>query len=68
MRKGCKGKGAGFEERVKSGKAANDEPVPPIADKIESEPARRLKDFGPFPGLLTRDERRAIILSCPYDH
>lgn len=34
----------------------------------EGEPARRLKDFGPFPGLLTREERRAAILSCTYDH
>lgn len=34
----------------------------------ESETARRLKDFGPFPGLLTRDERRGAILSCTYDH
>ena len=34
----------------------------------EGEPARRLKDFGPFPGLLTRDERRGVILSCTYDH
>ncbi len=34
----------------------------------ESESARRLKDFGPFPGLLTRDERRGVILSCTFDH
>ena len=34
----------------------------------EGEPARRLKDFGPFPGLLTRDERRGVILACTYDH
>ncbi|HMP75103.1 MAG TPA: hypothetical protein PKE12_02290 [Kiritimatiellia bacterium] len=34
----------------------------------ESEEARRLKDFAPFAGLLTREERREVILSCGYDH
>jgi hypothetical protein len=34
----------------------------------DSEEARRLKDFGPFPGLLSRSERRSAIVSCVYDH
>ena len=34
----------------------------------ESEEARRLKDFAPFAGLLSREERREVILSCSYDH
>jgi hypothetical protein len=34
----------------------------------ESEPARRLKDFAPLAGLLSREERRRVFLSCTYDH
>ena len=34
----------------------------------ESQEARRLKDFGPFAGILSREERRRVILSCGYDH
>jgi hypothetical protein len=34
----------------------------------ESEPSRRLLDFAPFAGVLTREERRKVFLSCTYDH
>ncbi len=34
----------------------------------DSEAARRLKDFAPLAGLLTREERREVILSCSFDH
>jgi hypothetical protein len=30
--------------------------------------ARRLKDFAPFAGVLTREQRRTAFLSCRYDH
>ncbi|MFC1452912.1 hypothetical protein ACFLSJ_06160 [Verrucomicrobiota bacterium] len=33
-----------------------------------SEAARRLKDFAPFAGVLSREERRQAFLSCSYDH
>ena len=36
--------------------------------KDDSESARRLRDFAPLAGLLTREERRAIFLACTYDH
>lgn len=29
---------------------------------------RRLLDFGPFAGVLTREERRKVFLKCAYDH
>ena len=32
------------------------------------EEARRLKDFGPFAGILPRQERRKAFLQCTYDH
>lgn len=32
------------------------------------EQACRLKDFAPFAGVLSRDERREAVLSCTYDH
>jgi len=32
------------------------------------EEARRLKDFAPFAGLLSREERRKAYLQCTYDH
>jgi hypothetical protein len=32
------------------------------------EDARRLKDFAPFAGVLTREERRKAFLQCTYDH
>ena len=34
----------------------------------ESEQGRRLKDFAPFAGVLSREERRAVFLKCAYDH
>jgi hypothetical protein len=34
----------------------------------ESESARRMKDFGPFAGILTREDRRKVFLACAYDH
>ncbi len=34
----------------------------------ESLDARRLKDFAPFAGILTREQRRTVFLSCSYDH
>jgi hypothetical protein len=34
----------------------------------DSEAARRLKNFAPLAGLLTREERRKVILSCSYAH
>jgi hypothetical protein len=34
----------------------------------ESESNRRLLDFGPFAGVLTREERRKVFLKCAYDH
>jgi hypothetical protein len=34
----------------------------------ESEAAKRLKDFAPFAGLLSREERRKVFLKCAYDH
>jgi hypothetical protein len=34
----------------------------------ESLDARRLKDFAPFAGVLTREQRRTAFLSCSYDH
>jgi len=34
----------------------------------ESEETRRLKDFAPLAGLLSREERRTVFLSCAYDH
>ena len=30
--------------------------------------ALRLKDFAPFAGILTREQRRTVFLSCSYDH
>lgn len=33
-----------------------------------SEGARRMKDFAPFAGVLSREERRRAFLSCTYDH
>ena len=30
--------------------------------------ARRLKDFAPFAGILSREERREVFLQCSYDH
>ncbi|MBL7077737.1 MAG: hypothetical protein ISS31_09720 [Kiritimatiellae bacterium] len=32
------------------------------------EKARRLKDFAPFAGILSREERRKAFLQCTYDH
>jgi hypothetical protein len=29
---------------------------------------RRLLDFAPFAGVLTREERRTVFLKCAYDH
>jgi len=29
---------------------------------------RRLLDFAPFAGVLTREERRRVFLKCTYDH
>ena len=34
----------------------------------DSESNRRLLDFGPFAGVLTREERRKVFLKCAYDH
>lgn len=34
----------------------------------DSPDARRLKDFAPFAGILTREQRRAAFVSCSYDH
>ena len=34
----------------------------------ESAPNRRLLDFAPFAGVLTREERRKVFLKCTYDH
>ena len=34
----------------------------------DSEESRRMKDFGPFAGLLSREERRKVFLRCAYDH
>ena len=34
----------------------------------ESPEARRLKDFAPFAGVLTREQRRTAFLSCSFDH
>lgn len=34
----------------------------------QSESARHLKSFDPFPGVLTTLERRAILLQCAYAH
>ncbi len=33
-----------------------------------NESARRLKDFAPFAGILSREERRKAFLQCTYDH
>lgn len=30
--------------------------------------SRRLLDFAPFAGILTREERRQVFLKCVYDH
>jgi hypothetical protein len=32
------------------------------------ERARRLKDFAPFAGVLSREERRKAFSACSYDH
>ena len=34
----------------------------------DSEDNRRLLDFAPFAGVLTREERRKVFLKCTYDH
>jgi len=34
----------------------------------DSPDARRLKDFAPFAGVLTREQRRTAFMSCSYDH
>lgn len=34
----------------------------------DSEDNRRLLDFAPFAGVLTREERRKVFLECTYDH
>jgi len=34
----------------------------------DSPDARRLKDFAPFAGVLTREQRRTAFKSCSYDH
>ena len=34
----------------------------------DSEDARRLRDYAPFAGILSRDERRKAFLACAYDH
>jgi len=34
----------------------------------ESDQARQIKDFAPFAGLLPREERRKVFMSCAYDH
>lgn len=34
----------------------------------DSEHNRRLLDFAPFAGVLTREERRKVFLKCAYDH
>ena len=34
----------------------------------DSEHNRRLLDFSPFAGVLTREERRKVFLKCAYDH
>lgn len=34
----------------------------------ESEEARRLKDFAPFAGILSREERRKAFETCVYSH
>ena len=33
-----------------------------------SESARRLKDFAPFAGVLSREQRRSAFTQCAYDH
>lgn len=33
-----------------------------------SEEATHLRSFDPFPGILTRDERRRIIKQCAFSH
>ena len=57
-------------ERLLTGAQTGAEGLQRLLDVLrdDSEPARRLKDFGPFPGILTRDERRQAILSCTSDH
>ena len=32
------------------------------------EASRRLKDFAPFAGILSREQRRRAFLPCRYDH
>jgi hypothetical protein len=34
----------------------------------QSEPAVHLKSFDPFPGVLTTEERRIVILKCAFAH
>ncbi|OQW96180.1 MAG: hypothetical protein BWK77_06005 [Verrucomicrobia bacterium A1] len=34
----------------------------------DSPGARRVKDFAPFAGILTREQRRTVFMSCSYDH
>jgi hypothetical protein len=34
----------------------------------KGEEAIHLRSFGPFPGILTRDERRQIIKQCAFSH
>jgi len=34
----------------------------------EGEEARRFRDFAPFAGILSREERRKAFLTCRYDH
>lgn len=30
--------------------------------------AGRIRDFAPFAGVLSREQRRSVFLSCSYDH
>jgi hypothetical protein len=34
----------------------------------DSEKSRRMCEFAPFAGILTREERRKVFLKCVYDH
>lgn len=36
--------------------------------RSKSERNRRLLDFAPFAGVLTREERRKVFLKCTFDH
>lgn len=51
---------------AKQGKAGRQRLAAVLRDR--SGRNRRLLDFAPFAGVLTREERRKVFLKCTYDH